>query len=1113
MRSGAGSAAHTVKAALLALALFSPVSSSATFAPDGALPESTVTGTCLLRYPDIHEDVVVFVYGGDLWTVPVRGGLARRLTGHPGLESFPKFSPDGRFIAFTGQYDGDEQVYVMPSEGGEPKQLTAYPAWGPLPARWGSDNQVVGWTPDGRAVLFRSLRQETSVIDSRLYTVPVAGGLPAPLPMAKAGSGSFSPDGKRILYSPQARDFRTWKHYRGGWAQELWIYDLAGSARNVTSHEATDRDPIWTTLGIFFVSDRDGRLNLYRMEQDGRGVERLTDHPHDVRWASGDANGNVIYELHGGLRVHTADGNDTPIIVRVPDDGIHTRPRVVDVGDRIEDFDLSSDGRRVAVTARGDVFSMPVGEGVTRNLTRSDTHERLAAWSPDGKSLAYVSDAGGEEELWLTRDEAAAEPRQVTRDNRFRLYRIAWSPDSRRIAAGDHRGRLYVIDLESGVVEQCGDTGAWYRQDFAWSPDGRYLAWSALEPTFMTSIFVWSEETGARRLTSPLSSEFSPAWHASGDYLYFLGDRAFEPQMGSMEWNYAVDRESVVLGIALRRGLPNPFAPVEDDTGDGGDEDSGPRAAGVEVRIDFDGIESRVFRVPLEADNFALLTTSGDDLLLVRTDAFYLGREPARPPELLAYSIGKKSERVVAMDILGATTSQDVLGTVGQVGVAARAAKVVVKHTESGLEVHDLESGETQKIDVANLRKRIDPRREWQTVFDEVWRRFRDFFYLSNMHGFDWEAIGEQYRSLLPHVSHRSDLNYLIGEMIAELDVGHAYVFGGDTWAPPRPSAVLIGASFEFDAGAGRYRVAQILAGDNSDAVYRSPLNEVGVDVSEGEYLLAVNGVELDRTQNPYALLREQGGPVVELLVSPTPARADGRVVLIEARSSEQPLHYYVRVARNREIVNTLSDGRIGYLHLRDMGPAGLREFIRTYYGQIRKDGLIVDVRGNGGGNVSQMILERLLRKPYSLGYVQGERYPRIYPWGMGGNRVFTGVIAVIADETTLSDGEAFAWTFQQSGLGPVIGARTWGGVIGTDDTGATVDGGGLRVPQFALASANGQWVVEGTGVIPDIPVENTPAELAAGRDRQLERAVEELLDALGDRRPGTLPPPTPNRR
>jgi tricorn protease len=351
--------------------------------------------------------------------------------------------------------------------------------------------------------------------------------------------------------------------------------------------------------------------------------------------------------------------------------------------------------------------------------------------------------------------------------------------------------------------------------------------------------------------------------------------------------------------------------------------------------------------------------------------------------------------------------------------------------------------------------------------------------------------------------------------MIAELDVGHAYVSGGESFAPPRPPAMLIGASFELDHRAGRYRIARVLAGDNSDPLYRSPLTEVGVDVAEGDYLLAVNGIALDHTENPYALLREQAGPIVELFVSPTPRRADGRAVRIETRDSEQPLRYYERVMRNRDAVDRLSDGRIGYLHLPDMGPSGLREFIRSYYGQIRRDGLIVDVRGNGGGNVSQMILERLFRKPYSLGYVQGERYPRVYPWGMGGNRVFTGEIAVVADETTLSDGEAFTWTFQQAGRGPVIGARTWGGVIGIDDTGATVDGGALRVPQFALADTHGQWVVEGTGVVPDIPVENSPVALAEGRDPQLERAVEELLRMLGNDRPGRLasPAPGPDKR
>lgn len=1103
--------------ALIGLALLSPAPSRAVpvgSGTEGAPGVPAGTASKLLRYPDVHDDVIAFVYSGDIWTVPAAGGLARRITSHPGMESFPKFSPDGRRIAFTGQYGGDEQVYVMPSIGGVPKQLTAYPAWGPLPARWGSDNQVVGWTPDGESVLFRSWRQEKAVVDSRLYTVAVDGGLPSVLPMPRAGSGTFSPDGQKVLYSPQARDFRTWKHYRGGWAQELWIYDLDGSARNVTQHDAVDRDPIWSARGIFFVSNRNGALNLYRMSPDDYRIEQLTHHEGDVRWASGDANGNVVYELQGSLRLHSADGADAEVTVYAPDDGVHTRPRVIDVGEQIEDFDLGPNGRRAAITARGDVFSVPVGEGVIRNLTHSDTHERLAAWSPDGTVVAYVSDASGEEEVWLASDQPGAEPRQLTHGHQFRLYHIEWSPAGDRIAAGDHRGNIYVIDVRSGELEKCGETGAWYRQDFAWSPDGRYLAWSALEPTFLSSIFVWSERTGTVRLTSPLSNEFSPAWHASGDYLFFLGDRGFGPQIGANEWNYVVNRETSLLGIALRPGLPDPFAPVQpqQDEPAAADRES-PGDEPVEVNIELEGIELRIFRAPLPSDNFGLLVTSGDDLLLVRTGALYLGREPAVEPELVAYSITDREQRTIAGNILGETASRRIVGATGQVQVAADAPKVLVRNSETGFEVYDTGSDDSpgpKSVDLDNLRKRIDPRREWRTAFDEVWRRFRDFFYVRNMHGYDWEAIGARYHELLPHVSHRSDLSYLIGEMIAELNVGHAYVFGGDAWDLPRPPAVLIGASFELDTQAGRYRIARILPGDNSDPVYHSPLTQVGVDVDAGDYLLAINGVDLTSDGNPYSLLREQAGPLVELVVSPTPDYTDSRRVLVKPLDSEQPLVYYAWVEGNRRTVDELSGGRIGYLHLPNMGAGGIREFIRSYYGQIRKDGLIVDVRGNTGGNVSQMILERLFRKPYSLGYVHGEKYTRVYPWGIGGNRVFTGEIAVIANETTLSDGEAFTWTFQQAGRGPVIGTRTWGGVIGIDDTGVTVDGGGVRVPQFALANTAGEWVVEGTGVVPDIPVANLPTDALAGRDRQLERAVAELLRMLGGRHPGQLAAPEP---
>lgn len=1069
------------------------------------LPMSaTAESTRLLRYPDTHDGLVAFVYSSDIWIVSSAGGVARRLTSHPGLELFPKFSPDGKWIAFTGQYDGDEQVYVIPTEGGKPTRLTDYPAWGPLAARWGSDNQVVGWTPDGNSVVFRSHRDQRAIVKSRLYSVSVSGGLPKPLPLMEAGSGAFSPDGTRILFSPQSRDFRTWKGYRGGWAHDLWILDEHGDARRVTNHNGSDRDPMWNALGINFVSDRSDRLNLYRADVNGKNVEQLTYHDKDVRWASDDMTGNVVYELHGDLRVYSVGGADNKIDIRVPDDGVHSRPHVANVGDQIEDFDLSPNGQRVALTARGDIFSVPIDKGVVRNLTRSDSHERLAAWSPDGSSIAFVSDATGEEELWLSRDEAVFHTRQITDGNKLRFYRIEWSPKGDRIAATDHRGQLFVININDGDLRKIGETGAWYRPDFEWSPDGKFLAFSALEPTFMTSLFVWGDAVGVHRLTPALNNEFNPVWHESGNYIYYLADRGYEPQIGAYEWNYVVARETVVQGIALRSGLPNPV----------GQEQAQIQNAELGDGIEFDDIESRVFRVPLDSDNYELLRLKGDELLLVRTAAFHLGKEPATDAELIAYSIESEEQRTLAKSILGETGSQDVTGTVGQVEVALESASVLVKDKNAGLVLYEIESAAPTPVDTSNVRKTVDPAKEWQNSFDEVWRRFRDFFYVRDMHGVDWPAIGQRYRELLPDVSHRSDLNYLIGEMVAELNVGHAYVFGGDSWSPSRPRSSLLGATFEFDPTANRYRIGHIYEGDNSDKLFRSPLTEVGQRASSGEYVLAIDGVDLTGKQNPYTLLREIGSDVVELVISPSPDYADSRALVVDTVRSEQPLIYFDWVEGNRKRVEELSAGKLGYLHIPDMGPTGIREFIRSYYGQIRKDGLIVDVRGNTGGNISQMILERLFRKPYSLGYVQGEKHARVYPWGVGGARVFSGEIAVLADETTLSDGEAFTWTFQAAGRGPVIGTRTWGGVVGIDETGRTVDGGGMRVPQFALADRDGQWVVEGVGVVPDIEVDNSPVDLIEGRDSQLDRAIVELLSMLDGREAGTLPEsaPGPNK-
>lgn len=1062
------------------------------------LAGSALADTRLLRFPDIHGERVVFSYGGDLWSAAIDGGTAWRLTAHPGLELFPKFSPDGRWIAFTGQYAGDEQVYVMAASGGQPEQLTWYPAVGPLPARWGYDNQVYGWTPDGEAVLFRSQRDAWGSSTARLYTVPRRGGMPEALPMPVAGSGTFTDDGKHLFYSPLFRDFRTWKRYQGGWAQDLWLFDLeAGQARQITDHERTERDPMWIDGQGYFVSDRDGTLNLYRIDPDSGDIEQLTDHDEfDVRWASADAAGRIVYELGGRLRVYdTRDGSDVGIEITVPDDGINRRERVVDVSDQIHSARLSPTGKRVVFEARGDLFNVPVGEGVARNLTnRSSAHDREADWSPDGERIVFVSDVDGEEELYIMPADGSEAPRALTSGNKTRFYAPRFSPDGEHIAVSDKDGFIYLLPADGGKLERVARDDGWRNRDYAWSPDGQWLAFSLTEETGLRALHIYSVDDGqTRRLTEGMFSEYQPAFSPDGDYLYFLADREFAPQISGREWNYATNRMTGIFAFMLDASAENPFAPEDaEESGlaagdDDNDEDDGSKDdEDSAVRIDFEGLADRVVRVPVEAGNYTGLSVADNGILFGEHDAFYYGRGSAVAPRLKLYKF--EDDKVVdfATDIAEADPSMD--------------GKQVLVRSGKSWKVYPVakEGDASEDVNTSGMQSRVDPMAEWATIFDEVWRRFRDHFYVANMHGYDWQALRDRYRPLLEHVAHRSDLNYVMGEMIAELSVSHAYVSGGDERLPERPSVALLGARFETDNG--RYRIARILEGQNDEPRYRSPLTEAGVDINEGDYILAINGQALTADDNIFRRLTVPSGQALALTVSAKASGGKSREVLVEPISGESNLFYLDWVLDNQRRVAEATDGRVGYLHVPDMGPDGIREFIKWFYGQIRKDGLVIDVRSNGGGNVSQMLIERLSRKPLSLGYSRTMNNVSTYP-----NQAFNGHMAAILDENSASDGDIFPWQFRNAGLGPLIGKKSWGGVIGITSHGPVIDGGSVNVPEFGFLDTDGEWVIEGEGVEPDIEVENDPASVIAGKDPQLERAIEEVMKQI-EADPPTFP-------
>lgn len=1058
--------------------------------------------TKLLRFPDIHKDFVVFTYAGDLWRAPSGGGTAFRLTAHPGLELFAKVSPDGKWIAFTGQYDGDEQVYVMPATGGEPKKLTHYPARGPLPPRWGYDNQVYGWSPDGKSVLFRSLMDGFDLTDSKLYMVPMTGGEPAALPMPVSGAGAFSPDGTKMLYSPLFRDFRTWKRYEGGWAQDLYVFDLKTlSAKNVTRTVRTERDPMWLSAGLYFVSDRTGTLNIYRADSDGSNVRALTSYTQgDALWASNGPDDKIIFERNGTLHVLDATtGQTTDIAITVPDDKIYARRKTLSIAGYVEDADVVKSGDRVAVTARGDIFSVPVKTGSIRNLTASSTaHDRLATVSPDGKTIAFVSDASGEEEIWLVPENGRAAPRQLTRGNNRRILGLRWSATSKDMLMSLKTGALLLVDAATGTQRLIDKSDMLPIGDATFSPDGTYIAYSKNNDAEFASIYIYSRGEGvAHRVTDPLFDSFEPVWDLGGKYLFFLSDREFAPILSKRERNYVVEQNTGIFAMALSRDAANPL-PLDSDKGNFDrkttvSEDAGKTATKRKDRpvasstIDFEGLASRTIRLPMSPGGYNNLNAVEGGIVYMVNNPNYFGRQSA-PRALERFDLSTR--RTIRFG-----------RNVASYGASADGKTLILFNGNGDLSVAKADGDEDgTEVDIAKVQTSVDPREEWRTAFDEVWRRYRDYFYVENMHGLDWKAVGDRYRALLPSIGHRSDLNWLIGEMIAELNVGHAYIQGGDGLTRKRSDVGLLGARYALDSASGRWRIKRIFSGHNEEFKYRAPLAELGVNIHEGEYLLAIDGRPLNSSNSPDELLATKQNDVVELLVSPTPDANRARSVLVKTISSETSLIYLEHVQASLQRVDRLSNGRLGYVRIPDMGEDGLYEFIKYFYPQLRKQGLIIDVRGNGGGFVSQMMIERLRRTLLGLDYGRDMGAAGTYP-----SAVFPGPMVALADEGTASDGDIFSHMFKQAKLGPLIGKRTWGGVVGISDHGPLIDGGNVFVPEFASADATGQYVIEGHGVDPDIVVEQDPARVIAGEDPQLDRAIAEALARIKDR-PTALP-------
>ncbi len=1054
----------------------------------------------LLRMPDIHGGTVVFVYAGDLWTVSAQGGEARRLTSSAGLETSPKFSPCGNWIAFSGEYDGNVDVYVMPARGGEPQRLTFHP---------GTD-RVIGWEPDGRRIRFQTGRQSHTGRDLKLFVVDRDGGLPEPLMLPEAGLSSWSADGKRIAFNRITREERTWKRYKGGMAQDIWIYDTArNDTRRVTDWVGTDNFPMWHGESIYYTSDRqDGKLNIWAWHEPSDAHRQITFHDvYDVKFPS-LGQGSIVYENGGWLYVlDLAEARPSPrrLKVGLRSDNVWARPAVRSVQDMLRDWDVAPDGNRVVTSARGDIFSLPAEKGPVRNLTGTpEVHERIPAWSPDGTTLAYVSDRSGEYELYLRPADGGGQERRLTDGLGGWIYGLTWSPDSKNLLVSNAALDLLVVDAAKGTVKTIDQGVTGPITQAAWSPGGDWVAYARPESNGFGSLRLYEMKTNkVHAVTDDFTDEGHPCFDRDGKYLFFTSARHFNPTIGGFDLKPIWEHRDGLYLMTLRADLPHPFPPQADtvavrtDTGDKDDEkdekdkkDQKKGKADASLRIDLDGLAARMVALDVPPGNYMdLQHADGKLFFLERPFTPGGGRGNTRASTSLNYFDLKEREKKTVLKELG-----------GYV-LSADGKKILYNHRDK-LGIVDAKADQKpaeKPLRTADMKATVDPRAEYRQMLREAWRLQRDFFYDPGLHGVDWDLMWTRYSELLPYVSHGADFTYLVGELIAELNAGHAYARPGDRPQHPRIGTGLLGCDFALDAASGRYRFDRVLTERDWNGGGDTPLFGPGRNVSAGEYLLAVNGIELRAPQNPYSLFIDQVGEQVTLRVGPRPDGKDSREFTVETLRSEADLRYTAWVEANRRRVEELSGGRIGYLHLPNTAVGGQQGFAKGYYAQLRKDALIIDERYNGGGFIPDFfmnILRQRLVNMWRPRYGQDWRTP---------GTAFLGHLAMLSNAHAGSGGDALPYYFKFYELGPVIGTRTWGGLVGIARTVPLLDGGNVTFPEFGIYSLDGEWVVENHGVDPDIVVDNLPHEVIAGRDPQLEKAVEVLLERIA-REPIRLP-------
>ncbi|MDP8241362.1 MAG: PDZ domain-containing protein [Candidatus Hatepunaea meridiana] len=1081
------------------------------------------------RYPHTDGENIVFTSEGDLWKVPLKGGTAVRLTTHKGEERFPKFSPDGKWIAFSGQDDGQDDVYVIPASGGEPRRLTFHP---------GRD-QVIGWDKENN-VLFRSSR-ETSYRIYKIFKVSTDGGLPESIGLDKGTLISYEPEGSRIAFNRFSREFRTWKRYKGGWAQDIWVGDIDKLVfKNITDNppqndwDGTDAFPMWHTNGrIYFNSDRNGRSNIYSMTPEGLELKQHTEHSEfDIRWPS-LGNGVIVYQNGMDIYTYYIDSNQSEMVkIKLPSDRVQAREKIIDPKKYITDFKISPDGKRVLFCARGELFTVPSkGKGLIRQLTfTSGVRDKYPNWSPDGEKIAAWSDITGEELLYLY-PAKGGDPVKIGGDERGWHYPAEWSPDGEKLVFSNEELELVVLDAKSGKRKVI-DRGEWEIREYCWSPDSRYLAYTFPEENYNQTVCIWDSKIDQPyRVTKDFFNSYSPCFDPEGKYLYFMSDRVANPHLDGQEMTYILDRRTRPYCMSLKKDMLSPFAPEADPDKDEdenewdfdkkkkkgkkkGKKDDEEEKEPVKVEIDFKEIKDRIAPFPVPAGNFG-------NLKAVKNKIFYISWQNSgmfgdtfegkrkRGVKLHKYNIKRDKKKIVAEVIQGYDISAD-----GEHLLIRKEGRFEVSGIDEGFgggfdwkEKNGDEEEDDKNVDLSGWDLRVDIRAEWHQMFNEAWRTQRDFFWDPNLHEVDWEAVRKQYLPLAARISTRDELNDLIGEMFAELNCSHAYVGGGDQRRADWRGTGLLGVDVTRHKS-GFYRIDRIIEGRRWVPNLSSPFITNGDLAKVGDYIVAINGRSTAEVSNYLELLRDKAGEIVSVVINGSPSLEGGKEVIVKPMGSESALRYYDWVDNRRAYVEEKTDGKIGYIHLANMGGMGLSQFSADYLPQHNKKALILDVRYNGGGFVAPMILSHLARDMFAQGR------PRHGSPYRTPSTAFYGHMAAVCNGETGSDGETFTEGFRRLGLGPIFGTRTWGGWVGIRGGKPLLDRGGITQPEFTGWGEEGKWLIEGHGTDPDSVIVDNPADVISGKDAQLDATIDYLLKKIKDD-PMNWPkqPEYPNRR